>query len=143
MSEKTTIAIDLKVQKELNKLRKGRETYNDVVQRLIYGVSDVYVEFVLVDNELPQSHTVVFQLGEDTKSLYYWDGQNVQPITVKEAQKLLKQPKPNMTVTKEEAQILSCYIAPLSELPNMPIPENHIPTLERLKKFLEGHESNE
>lgn len=110
LSEKTTIAIDVKIQKELNKLRKGRETYNDVLRRLIHGISDVFVEFVLVDNELPQSHTIVFQLGEDTKSLYFWDGQNIQPITVDDAQKLLKQPKPNMTLTKEEIEIVADFM---------------------------------
>lgn len=102
--KKTTIAIDVSVQKKLDKLKKGRDTYNDIVRRLVDHIADVYVEFILIDNELPHTHTVVFQLGEDVESLYHWNGKALKTITIGETQKLLRQSKPNIMITRHEAE---------------------------------------
>lgn len=93
----TTIALHRDTKKVLDSLKKGtKDCPEKVIQRLIHGITDVYVELVLVDNELPQTHTVVFQLGTDKESLYYWNGQSIVPITLAQVQKLLKQPKPDL-----------------------------------------------
>jgi len=130
LSEKTTIAIDKNVQKILSRLKRGFETYNDVIRRLIESRVDVYVEFVLIDNELPQTHTAVFQMGEDSQSVYFFNGSDIQPITIEKTQELLKQPKPNMTITREEARILYGHF-------DYPTDTKEEKIAERIEKFLE------
>ena len=130
-SKTTTIAITIGVHDRLRKLMKGQEDYNDVVSRLLNDSVDVYTELILVDNELPQLHTVVFQLGDNKDSLFYFDGERIQTTTLAETQKMMKQPRPNMTITQEEVQILfdcchdSVYMNSRPQL------------LERIKLFLE------
>lgn len=129
----TTIAISMKTQEALNKLKQVKEDYEDVVNRLLQGSVDVYTEFVLIDNELPQLHTAVFQLGEDVDSLFYWDGKPpMRPITLKEANALMKQPKSNMTITKKDTERLIFHF-------NTKIPTNEedMKLFNRLKTFFE------
>ena len=87
-------------------LLHNRDSYDAVVNRLINGITDVFVDFILVDNELSQTHTIVFQLGENKESLYFFDGQIVKPTTLAETQKLLKQIKPFLVLSSEEAKTL-------------------------------------
>jgi hypothetical protein len=102
--EMTTIAISVANQKELNKLRKGRESYDDVLSRLVNNQFDIYVEFLSIDNELPQLHNAAFQCGEDADSVFFFDGIHAsRPSSLEEINKLVKQPKPNMVITREEA----------------------------------------
>ena len=90
----TTVAIHPETRKKLETFKINlKDTPDKIINRLMNGVTDVYVEFVLIDNELPQSHTAVFQLGTDKESLYHWTGQETKPITLAGAQKLLKAPK--------------------------------------------------
>jgi len=96
----TTIAISLKNRDKLNAMRKGFENYDAIITRLINATVDVYHEFILIDNELPSLHTCVFQLGDDSGSLYRFDGSTIEPITKEQANRLMKQPKPNFTKTK-------------------------------------------
>lgn len=132
MPKKTTIAIDVDVQKELDSLRKSKtDTYNTILKRLIQGITDVYTEFVLIDNELPQLHTVVFQLGTDPESLYFYDGKTIQPIMLQDTQKLMKQPKPNMTITKEEVDLIIEHLCSIEAS----VEEQHLRN--RLNLFLE------
>lgn len=127
----TTIQVYLDVKEKLEQFRRGRDSYNDVIRKLIQGTQEVYVEFILVDNELPQLHTVVFQLGEDADSLYYYDGKQIKPITLEETQELMKKPKATMTITPEEAHAIA------NDLVNLP--QFH-DLYERLEKFLGSHE---
>ena len=99
----TTIAVDHETRAKLESMKQGREDVGDVVERLAAGQIDVYVEFILVDNELARTHTALFQLGEDVDSLYFFDGGKCNPIKIEDAQKLTKNPNPNITFTKEEA----------------------------------------
>lgn len=130
---KTTIQIDTSLQTELNKLRKWRtDTYNTIIQRLLTGLSHVYVEFVLVDNELPQTHTVIFQIGEDPRNIFIWKGAKCEQIAIEEVQKLLKQSKPTLSVTRKEAEgILELF----TTMTNM-LPEDLTEFRERLTQFL-------
>jgi hypothetical protein len=91
-------------------MRKGYESYDNIVSRLISQTIDVYHEFTLIDNELPQLHTCVFQLGEDSESLYYWDGKTIKPTTLEAVNEIMKKPKPNMTITREQAKLLYAMI---------------------------------
>lgn len=86
------VGVDLKVKTALHKLKKSGESDCDVIRRLIQGTYDVFFQFILIDNELPMSHTAVFQLGSDADSLYHWDGKNTHTITVEDVQKLAKKP---------------------------------------------------
>lgn len=107
----TTIGVLNSTQEELDNLKnKWRcASYDSVVQRLLRGVHDVYVELISIDNELPQLHTVTFQLGEDKDSLYFWNGESTKQITLEEANKKMKEPKPNITFTLAEVkEILDC-----------------------------------
>ena len=103
----TTIAVEVKVQKILEGLKRGRDDYNDVIKRLLgESQGEIYAEFILVDNELAQLHTCVFQLGEDKDALFFFDGQFIKPITLEETNKLMKQPKPNISFNVKEAGFL-------------------------------------
>lgn len=150
----TTIQVDLEVRDFLHNNKRGREDYNDVLRRLITGRIDVYIEFILVDNELPQTHTVLFQLGENTDSFYFFDGRKpvrpghyAVPVTLEEAQKLLKVPKPNMTINWKEAALFRLLLQ--EEFPRLKVLESKIgldltssdfrpQLLNRLLNFLEG-----
>ena len=85
----TTIAISQKNADSLRKMIHGREDYNDVLTRLIADSVDVWVDVIMVDGQLPQLHTVVFQLGEDKHSLYYYNGERMEPLSLEEANALL------------------------------------------------------
>ena len=130
-SKTTTIAITWDAHSRLKKLMKSGDDYDAIIKQLLNNQVDVYTEFILIDNELPQLHTVVFQLGDNKDSLFYFDGERIQTITLAETQKMMKQPRPNMTITQEEVQILfdcchdSVYMNSKPQL------------LERIKLFLE------
>lgn len=104
--EMTTIAITVEHHEQLKKLKKGFESFDAVLDRLFAHQADVKTEIVLVDNDLPQLHTLVLQLGEDKNSLYYWDGEKFDITTLKETNKMMKQPKPNFTLSQAEAKQL-------------------------------------
>ena len=137
----TTIAISVENAAELNRQKRGFDSYDDVLSRLFTNQADVYTEFVLIDNELPQLHTCVFQLGEDNKSLYYWNGQAIAPISLADSNKLLKQPKHNITLTKKELfYILTHDIEKVTymldfEVSKMDEPEGLV---KQLKNFVES-----
>lgn len=142
----TTIAVEVKVQKILEGLKRGREDYNDVIKRLLgESQGEIYAEFILVDNELAQLHTCVFQLGEDKDALFFFDGQFIKPITLEETNKLMKQPKPILAITREEARVLHNYhegedISKLGKLPEWD-PDKLLKVLNRITDFLEVQES--
>ena len=129
MTKLTTIAIDEEVQKAIDAFRKGKYTYNEVLRRhFLQDITEVYLEFKTIDNDLPDLHTAVFQLGENTDSLYFWDGKELEPITIVETNALVKQPKPNMTITREDAGHI------IYALTNLPGPMKKI--RERLMEFV-------
>ena len=134
-SETTTIGVKRDTHKKLMDLKHPHEDFDNIINRLLNRNVDVYLEFTLIDNELPQTHTAVFQLGEDSKSLYFYNGESVKPINLDEVQKLLKQPQPNMTITKEEARLLHETI----EINGLE-PEVGLPLWSRIKSFLGLHE---
>lgn len=103
--EKTTIQVTRKLQGQLSEFKHhSRESFNDVIQRFVDGATDVYVEMILVDNELSQSHSVVFQLGGDQRNLFIADINGIRQIELNEVQKLVKQAKPILGITREEAE---------------------------------------
>ena len=136
--EGTTIGLLNSTQGELddlkNKWRLG--SYDAVIQRLLRGQTDVYIELLAIDNELPQLHTATFQLGEDTNSIYFWDGQITKTTTLEEANKKLKEPKPNITITLEEAKNIIATI--LDEFSDEVLQSN---TWERLAEYVKDAES--
>jgi hypothetical protein len=111
-SEMTTIAISRTNQNLLNSMRRGFEDYNAIVTRLIEGQTFTYTEIISIDGELPFLHTCTIQLGEDAKCLNYWNGQNWKEISFEEANKLMKQPKPNVTLTREELYFILTHDIP-------------------------------
>uniref|UniRef100_A0A6M3K4B7 Uncharacterized protein n=1 Tax=viral metagenome TaxID=1070528 RepID=A0A6M3K4B7_9ZZZZ len=135
-----TIAFTEETHKRIVDLKMPYDpNYEAVIKRLIDNVGAVYFEPVLVDNELPQTHTIVFQLGEDKTSLYLFDGEKISPITLDVVQMMVKQPKPNITINCEDASLLlrvfkffkpSSGLGPKSE-----------ELCDRIAKFLEAHES--
>jgi len=131
-SNMTTIAISRTNQNILNSMRRGFEDYNAIVTRLLAGQTEMWTEIIAVDNELPYLHTCILQLGEHAEKLHYWDGQNFREITFEEANKTMKQPKPNMTITRDEAE-------GLVEHPSVGL--HNLKT--RLEKFLENQPSDD
>jgi hypothetical protein len=89
--EMTTIAISAQNKNLLQKLKRGYDTFDDVISRMVNDQADIYLEFVLIDNELPHRHSAVFQLGEDKNSLYYFNGEEIHTFTVEEANKIIKE----------------------------------------------------
>lgn len=110
--EMTTIAISRTNQNVLNSMRRGFEDYNAIITRLIAGETETWTEMIAVDNELPYLHTCILQLGEDAKALHYWDGQNWREISFEEANKLMKQSKPSITLTREELYYMLTHDIP-------------------------------
>ena len=129
-SNMTTIAISRTNQAKLNKMRRGFEDYNAIITRLVAGEIDTWTEIIAIDNELPHLHTCIFQLGEGAECFYYWDGKNLRQLSFEDANKLMKQPKPNMTITRDEAEALK-------EHPSVGL--HNLKT--RLEKFLENQPS--
>lgn len=128
----TTIAISVENQKGLEAMKRGRESFDEVISRLKDNQFDVFVEFLLIDNELPSLHTAAFQCGTDTDSVFYFDGMH-QPrqSTPEEINNLMKQSKPNITFSMEDAgilylELLHCGAAAL-------------PIKNRLNEFLHTH----
>jgi hypothetical protein len=90
----------------LKKLKRPGGTLNEVIRFLLgQAKGEVYVDIILVDNSLPQLHTVVFQLGEDKESVYLFDGSEMAPTTLEHIEELMKQPK-TMPLTRREATII-------------------------------------
>ena len=129
-SKTTTIAITWDAHKRLKNLMKSGDDYDAIIKQLLNNQVDVYTEFILIDNELPQLHTVVFQLGDNKDSLFYFDGERIQTITLAETQKMMKQPKPNMTITREEVKSFVEWFS----VPNAVVSTSF---LARLTEFLE------
>ena len=102
----TTIAVCMANWQVLNNRKRGRESFDDVLKRLFRGEVDIEVSVIAVDNELPQLHTLILQLGDDPKSLYHFGGKDFEPITLDEANKKMKSPKPNLTISKEQAEVI-------------------------------------
>lgn len=136
--EKTTIQVDKEVQRRLASLKQRGENYNHVLKRLLSQEANVYVELILVDNELPQTHTVVLQLGEDPRNVYYFNGSEIKPITLTEVQQLLKKPKPNITITHNEAERLIFHFGQVG-----PISDEDWAVKHRLMKLVEEREKHE
>ena len=136
-SDSTTIAVSRKTTAKLNEMRRGFEDYDDVLTRLLNSQADVYTEFVLIDNELPQLHTCIFQLGEDANSLFVFNGTSIIATTLTEVNKLMKQPKPNFTLMKDEVEQ---YILNRKDRGS---PELEKKFFERVNKFLENQPSAE
>ena len=102
----TTIAISKENAKKIVEMERGNEDYDAVITRLLNNQADVNFELIIVDNELPQLHTLVFQLGDDPESQWFFNGAKCVPITLAESNKLLKQPKPNLTLSLKEVYTL-------------------------------------
>lgn len=120
----TTIAIDVECAKMLNAMKtRSSETYNEVVRRLI-GIGDdeyeIYMEFILVDNEYPRLHTAVFQLGENKDKLFFFNGYQSNPISTGEVAALMKKPKPTFLLSRTEAELVYKHLANKTILPSLP-----------------------
>jgi predicted CopG family antitoxin len=137
-SKVTTIALCKKNYASLEKFKRSRESFDDVVARLINNQVDVTVEVIMVDNELPQLHTIVFQLGEDTDSLYHWNGKTMLPIKVEQANEIMKQPKPNITFTREEIRRLYDEIVDQQGSDDFNLLPDSKEIFLRINKFLEN-----
>jgi hypothetical protein len=138
--KKTTIEVDRELVEFLDQQRRGKgESNNAVLSRLLAGSADVYVGLLLVDNELPITHTVAFQLGEKPDSIYFYDGSKessnlfYSSVTREFVQQLLKQPAPNMTITIDEARYLQ------ETGLKRPLFAVGLELLKRVDKFLENH----
>ena len=106
-SKMTTIAISKDSAAKLAGMRRGFEDYDAVVARLLNNQFDIPVGFISIDNELPQLHTCIIQLGEDPESLYFYTKDGFKQITLQDANVLMKQPKPNLVLSSED--VLSIY----------------------------------
>jgi len=134
----TTIAVSVDNQKELDKMRHGRERFNDIITRLVNGQFDLFIEFLFIDNELPYLHNAGFQAGTDADSVFYFDGQHApRPSTQEEITKLMKQPKPNMTINREEAEIILKNFLHITR-DDLPTSEHAVNFHNRLEQFLEN-----
>lgn len=101
--EPTTIQISRKIHTQLANLKlRWNVGFNDAITRLLNNQTDVFFEMLLIDNELPRTHTAVFQLGEDKDSLYFYDGKDSTPIIIDEVQKKLKEAVPLLALTPDE-----------------------------------------
>lgn len=142
--ELTTIQVDKETRDFLESKKRGKEGIYKVVRRLVQGISDVYVEFVLIDNELPRTHTAVFQMGENSQSLYFFDGslpagRQCNPIDLEKVQELIKQPKPNFTMNRKEAELAEEALRSKWKEGN----QAFLDFMKRLKEYVENQPSGD
>lgn len=108
--KKTTISVTQSNADALRKLIHGREDYDNVISRLLQNIADVYVDFIEIDGELPQLHTAVIQLGEDKHSLYYYDGNSIEPTTLIDANMLLGKQRKMIGLTPNEVKKILSFL---------------------------------
>ena len=134
----TTIAVSKKNNAKIQTLKRGGSA-DDVVSRLLNSQADVYTEFILIDNDLPQLHTCVFQLGDDVASLFLWNGVTIEPVSLDQANKLMKQPKPCFSMPLEDVKrVVSILEDPPDEV--VWIDEYISQIGAKMAKFVEAHE---
>lgn len=140
----TTIALTKEHAAALNKMKRNwDESYDNILDRLFINQVDVWVEFLLIDNELPQLHTAVFQLGDDKTSLYYWDGSEMKPFSLEESNKLMKQPKDilSLSLSRKEAIFIQGLLCQQLVVPKVNVDEWLLMDKQlenKLKNFLEN-----
>ena len=64
----TTIWLSEDTKRRLDRIRRPRETYDELLNRLLQGEGEVFVNFWTVDQTPATQHEIVFQLGD-----YYYE----------------------------------------------------------------------
>ena len=59
----TTIWVSRETKRSLDRIRRQRETYDELLNRIMEGEGEVFVQFWSVDGTPAIDHTIVFQLG--------------------------------------------------------------------------------
>ena len=75
--DKTTIWLSKSTVKRLNEVSKKGESYDELLERILSGIGDVWVEVLHVDGDSPAKHQVLLKLGEFT---YLWTGSRFVPV---------------------------------------------------------------
>lgn len=75
--DKTTIWLSKNVVRRLNEISRRGESYDQILQRILSGVGDVWVEILHVDGDAPSKHQVLLKLGD---FLYLWTGSQFVPV---------------------------------------------------------------
>lgn len=79
--DKTTIWISKSIVRRLNEISKrGEKSYDKVLERLLNGRGNVWVEILQVDGDSPANHKVLLKLGE---CIHQWDGERFTLIDPK------------------------------------------------------------
>lgn len=86
-SKKTTIAISKSTVERINARSKRGESYDQVLDRLLSGTGDVWIEVLQVDGDSPAKHKVLFKLGE---CIYLWDGERFVPVDPKKVKAVVE-----------------------------------------------------
>lgn len=73
----TTIWLSEETKRRLNRVRRPRETYDELLNRLLQGEGEVFVNFWSVDQTPAVQHEIVFQLGD---YYYHYKKGEFQPI---------------------------------------------------------------
>ncbi len=69
--DRSTVWLRKSTIEALKKLKGRRETYDDVINRLLQvaqGEVEVYIDFLTVDGDDARNHSILFRLGD----YYYW-----------------------------------------------------------------------
>ena len=76
-SDHTTIWIRKETLERLSQVSKRGESYDKLLQRILSGQGEVWVEVLAVDGNSPAKHQVLFKLGDYH---YFWDGKSFAPV---------------------------------------------------------------
>lgn len=85
--KKTTIWISKSTAERINEISKRGENYDQVLDRLLSGTGDVWIEVLQVDGDSPAKHKVLFKLGE---CIYMWDGERFVPVDPKKVKAVVE-----------------------------------------------------
>jgi len=77
----TTIWISRETKRKLDSLKRGRETYDEVLNKLLSGEEGVvFVDFISVDGKPAREHTIIFQLGDQPPRYYRYKNGSFEEI---------------------------------------------------------------
>ena len=69
----TTIWISRKTKEALDSIKRPRETYDELISRIISGEEGaVFIDFISINGKPAKEHTIIFQLGDRPPRYYMY-----------------------------------------------------------------------
>jgi len=94
--EFTTIWISRQTKKALDSIKRPRETYDELIARIISGEEGaVFIDFISIDGKPAKEHTIIFQLGDRPPRYYMYKRGNFRELRYDEIEIKVKENEEN------------------------------------------------